>query len=79
MVSIPRDSLVDIPSCTRSDGIDQLRVQRDAMFNSAFSLGGQTAGKVSDAAACTQKAVESLTGVYVDDFVVVNMDGFRQR
>ena len=74
MVSIPRDSLVDIPSCKRSDGSESYP-QYNAMFNSAFSIGGQT-GEVSDAAACTQKTVESLTGVYVDDFVVVNMAGF---
>ncbi|MCB2175486.1 MAG: LCP family protein [Actinomycetales bacterium] len=74
MVSIPRDSLVDIPACKRSDGSES-RPQYNAMFNSAFSIGGQT-GEVSDAAACTQKTVESLTGVYVDDFVVVNMAGF---
>lgn len=76
MVSIPRDSLVDIPACKRSDG-SQSKPQYNAMFNSAFSIGGQS-GEVSDAAACTQKTVESLTGVYVDDFVVVNMAGFVQ-
>lgn len=74
VVSIPRDSLVDIPSCTRSDGSESW-AQTDAMFNEAFSIGGAS-GKLSDAAACTQKTVESLTGVYIDDFVVVEMAGF---
>lgn len=73
-VSIPRDSLVDIPSCLRSDGSES-RSQNNAMFNSAFSIGGES-GEVADAAACTQKTVEAATGVYINHFVVVNMNGF---
>ena len=74
MVSIPRDSLVDIPDCLREDGSTS-RPQSDTMFNSAYSIGGES-GLVSDAAACTQRTVEQNTGVRIDHFVVVNMSGF---
>lgn len=74
MVSIPRDSLVDIPMCERSDGTSS-RPRSSAIFNSAYQIGGES-GEVTDAAACTQRTVESVTGVYIDHFVVVNMTGF---
>ncbi|MFH5824209.1 LCP family protein [Georgenia sp. AZ-5] len=74
IVSIPRDTLVDIPSCTLPDG-SQTSPHDDAMFNSAFAIGGQT-GDVGAAAACTIRTVEDLTGVFIDDFVVVDFAGF---
>lgn len=74
VVSIPRDTLVDIPSCTLPDGT-QTSPQSGVMFNSAFQIGGQS-GDVGAAAACTIRAVEELTGIYVDDFVVVDFVGF---
>lgn len=75
IVSIPRDLLVDIPTCPLPDG-GSTSPQYNAMFNSAFSLGGQT-GAIEYAAACTVLTVEELTGVYVDDFVVVDFTGFQ--
>lgn len=74
VVSIPRDTLVEIPSCTLPDGT-QTSAQHNSMFNNAFAIGGQT-GDVGSAAACTIRTVEALTGVYVDDFVVVDFVGF---
>ncbi len=74
MVSIPRDSLVEIPSCTRSDGSTSY-AQSNAMFNSAFTIGSQS-GETTDAAACTIRTVEQNTGVRIDEFVVVDMAGF---
>lgn len=74
IVSIPRDALVDIPSCRLPDGT-MTRPQYKAMFNAAFSTGGQT-GDVGAAAACTILTVEELTGLYIDDFVVVDFAGF---
>lgn len=74
VVSIPRDTLVDIPACTRGDGTTSAP-QYDVMFNSAFETGSQ-GGDIGSAAACTILAVEELTGVYVDDFVVVDFAGF---
>ncbi|PRY11403.1 LCP family protein [Kineococcus rhizosphaerae] len=66
LVSIPRDSMVQIPSCTTSDG--QTTKAQKGMFNSAFSLGG---------AACTIKTVQALTQVPIDHYVVVDFSGFR--
>lgn len=74
VVSIPRDTLVDIPSCTLPDG-STTEPQSDVMFNSAFQTGGE-GGDLGAAAACTIMAVEELTGVFVDDFVVVDFAGF---
>lgn len=73
LVSIPRDSHVQIPACTRSDGTTS-RAQ-EGRFNSAFAIGAET-GEVSDAVACTLRTVESLTGVYIDGWVVVDFVGF---
>lgn len=73
LVSIPRDSHVQIPACTRSDGTTS-RAQ-EARFNAAFAIGAQN-GEVSDAVACTLRTVESLTGVYIDGWVVVDFVGF---
>lgn len=72
-VSIPRDSLVKIPKCERSDGTTSKA--QTGMFNSAFSIGAES-GQVSDAAACTQKTVEQTTGVFIDHYVVIDFAGF---
>lgn len=74
VVSIPRDTLVDIPACTMPDG-STTEPQYDAMFNSAFQTGAD-GGDLGSAAACTIRTVEQLTGIYVDDFVVVDFAGF---
>ncbi|MGV8968098.1 MAG: LCP family protein [Cellulomonas sp.] len=75
LVSIPRDTLVDIPACERSDGTTSKA--QTGLFNSAFSLGSQS-GEVSDAAACTWRTVEKITGVRLDDFVVIDFAGFTK-
>ncbi|WP_127129543.1 LCP family protein [Georgenia sp. SYP-B2076] len=75
IVSIPRDTLVDVPSCMLPTGVTT-KAQRGVMFNSAFAIGGQT-GDVGAAAACAIRTVEELTGVFVDDFVVVDFAGFQ--
>lgn len=66
-VSIPRDSMVPIPACERDDG-SMTPAQPAAMFNSAFSEGGP---------ACTIKAVEQLTKIRIDHYVVVDFTGFK--
>lgn len=73
MVSIPRDSMVAIPPCVRSDGTTSSALT--ARFNEAFAIGSKS-GEVADAAACTIKTVESLTNVFVDGWVVVDFAGF---
>ncbi|HEY0214757.1 MAG TPA: LCP family protein [Cellulomonas sp.] len=75
LISIPRDSLVDIPTCTMSDG-STTKAQSNAMFNSAFSIGADTGGDVASAAACAINTVQQNTGVRIDHFVVVDFAGF---
>jgi len=74
VVSIPRDTLVDIPACMRGDGSTS-EPQAGAMFNAAFETGGKD-GDIAAAAACTIRTVERLTGLYITDFVVVDFAGF---
>jgi LCP family protein required for cell wall assembly len=73
LVSIPRDTLVDIPSCARSDGTAS--GEQRGQFNAAFSIGSES-GQVSDAAACTIRTVEENTGVFINDYVVIDFAGF---
>ncbi|MER5784025.1 LCP family protein [Streptomyces mobaraensis] len=70
-VSIPRDTLVDIPPCRLPDGT-WTEPKSGAMFNSAFSVGLTAKGNP----ACTQNVVEKLTGLRVDHTVVVDFAGF---
>lgn len=76
VVSIPRDSLVDIPSCTMTSG-KTTRAQHNAMFNSAFATGWDNGGDMASAAACTIKTVQALTGLTIDHFIVVDFVGFQ--
>ncbi|MBI0294170.1 LCP family protein [Streptomyces sp. PRKS01-29] len=72
-VSIPRDTLVDIPPCRLPDGT-WTKTQKNAMFNSAFSVGQTASGNP----ACTQNTVEKLTGLRMDHTIVVDFDGFSR-
>jgi LCP family protein required for cell wall assembly len=65
-VSIPRDTIVEIPSCERRDGT--VVPARTDMFNTAFSEAGT---------ACTIKTVEKLTDIRIDHHVVVDFGGFK--
>jgi LCP family protein required for cell wall assembly len=67
-VSIPRDAMVQRPSCRRKDGhgTDPGGLTQ---FNAAYAIGGP---------ACTIKTVEHLTGVFIDHFVVIDFNGFKQ-
>ncbi|GGS77732.1 LCP family protein [Nonomuraea spiralis] len=60
-VSVPRDSLVEIPSCGSSPA-------RKDMINSAYNTGG---------AACLRKTLEKLTDVRIDHTVEVDFTGFK--
>jgi LCP family protein required for cell wall assembly len=77
LISIPRDSLVDIPSCTMTDGSTS-SAQRNAIFNSAFGIGADQGGDIASAAACTVNTVQQNTGVRIDHFVVVDFAGFTK-
>jgi LCP family protein required for cell wall assembly len=68
VVSIPRDTIVERPSCTKSDGSGMAPAQR-AMFNSAYETGGP---------ACAVKTVESMSGVRMDHYVEIGFAGFKK-
>ncbi|NUS17123.1 MAG: LCP family protein [Streptomyces sp.] len=70
-ISIPRDSLVEIPPCLLPDG-KWSKDQPAAMFNSAFSMGSTAKGNP----ACTQNTVEKLSGMRIDHTMVVDFAGF---
>ncbi|MEU5886113.1 LCP family protein [Streptomyces sp. NPDC047461] len=68
VVSIPRDTLVDRPECTDSEGTEH-DAATDVMFNSAYSTGG---------ASCAVKTVESLTDIRMDHYLEVDFSGFQK-
>jgi LCP family protein required for cell wall assembly len=70
-VSIPRDTLVTVPSCRLPDGT-WTEPQDNVMFNSAYSVGQTAEGNP----ACTQNTVEELTGLRIDHTVVAGFAGF---
>ncbi|WP_324605660.1 LCP family protein [Streptomyces sp. NRRL S-350] len=70
-ISIPRDSLVNLPPCKLPNGT-WTKPQANVMFNSAFSVGNTEQGNP----ACTQNAVEKLTNLRVDHTIVVDFNGF---
>lgn len=65
-VSIPRDLMVEIPSCQTSDG--KRSRKQSAQFNWAFQFGGT---------ACAVRTVEKLSGIRVDHHMVVDFSGFK--
>ncbi|MFC8192704.1 LCP family protein [Cellulomonas sp. NPDC057328] len=75
LVSIPRDSLVDIPACTMSDG--RTTKARKGMFNDAFAIGYDNGNDIASAAACTWSTVVENTGVPLTHFVVIDFAGFQ--
>ncbi|MDM7832560.1 LCP family protein [Cellulomonas edaphi] len=76
IVSVPRDSLVEIPSCLLEDGT-QTPARASDMFNAAFQIGSGPDLNLTTAAACTRRTFEHLTGVRTDEHVVVKMNGVR--
>lgn len=82
VVSIPRDLIVEIPECRLPSGQYSYRQPlgtnefNGTRFNAAFSIGSQ-GHDVSHGAACTILTIENMTDIYIDDWAVVNMAGFR--
>ena len=76
LVSIPRDSVVQIPSCEKVDndgnpiltssGQTQYSKPTKALFNQAIELGGPY---------CSAQTLESLTGVRIDNFLEIDFNG----
>jgi LCP family protein required for cell wall assembly len=67
VVSIPRDSFVEIAGCKMLNG--DTSVPYKTKFNAAFAIGGPI---------CTVKTVEKLTNVRINNFVVVDFDAFKK-
>ncbi|WP_399120145.1 LCP family protein [Streptomyces sp. KM273126] len=66
-VSLPRDLMVNVPSCLRRDGTRTKPVF--TVFNNAYQTGGP---------ACTIRTVEKLTDIRVDHHIVVDFRGFKE-
>ncbi|HEY5836639.1 LCP family protein [Streptomyces sp.] len=69
VVSIPRDTLVPRPSCRRIRGGGTEPATPQAMFNTAYEIGGPV---------CAVKTVEKLTGIRMDHYVEVDFTGFKR-
>lgn len=65
-ISIPRDSVVDRPDCGDDN---EIAGEQDAKWNAAFSFGGPL---------CAVEQVEQTTGIRIDDFVVIDFNGFKE-
>ena len=64
-MSIPRDTWVMLPECN----VDGETVGAfEAKFNTAFEIGGP---------GCTVKLVEQMTGLTIDNFAVIDFEGFK--
>lgn len=77
VAAIPRDSRAIIPACHldwQADG--SMSSAQMAKFNKAFAIGWQT-GDPALAAACTISTVQTMTGLTIDGFVIVDMAGFE--
>jgi len=77
MLSIPRDTTVDIPSCPTSSG-GQTSPVSHSKFNGAFAQGVLTGGDVESGALCTMQTIEEITDVRMNGFVVVDFAGFEK-
>jgi LCP family protein required for cell wall assembly len=67
-ISIPRDTLVTRPECTKSDGATVPSANR-VMFNSTYAQVGP---------ACVVKTVEQISGIRMDHYVEIDFAGFKE-
>ncbi|WP_328560866.1 LCP family protein [Streptomyces coelicoflavus] len=65
VVSIPRDTRVDIPACKDSDSGEKFPAT-NAIINTSLARGG---------AGCTLATWENLTGVYIDHWMTIDFAG----
>ncbi|MCX5391067.1 LCP family protein [Streptomyces sp. NBC_00094] len=66
VVSIPRDTVVPIPECKSEDGSETFPATTNQPINETLGRGGP---------GCTLTTWESLTGVYVDHWIMVDFAG----
>jgi len=75
VMSIPRDSWVNIPACEMGDG--QMSAPTQFKINEAFAIGNLDGNHTALGVACTVKTLEQDTGIYINHFIVVNFTGFE--
>ena len=75
VMSIPRDSWVNIPACEMGNG--QTSSPTTFKINEAFALGNLDGNHTDLGVACTIKTLEQDTGIHIDHFVSINFQGFR--
>ncbi|MFF5479298.1 LCP family protein [Streptomyces sp. NPDC012935] len=66
VVSMPRDTLVDIPKCTDPDSGDVYQARQRAMTNQSLGRGGP---------GCTVATWEKLTDIHIDHFMMIDFSG----
>ncbi|MER6217218.1 LCP family protein [Streptomyces sp. NPDC001272] len=71
-LSIPRDLITDIPACpTKIDGaVKQIPGTRATRFNNSLGQEGRDPG-------CTMRTVKQLTGIDVDNFMMVDFNAVK--
>lgn len=74
LVSIPRDTMVDIPACRTTSG--GTVAARFGQYNDAFADAYLVGGDVASAIACDVTLAQSVSGLRLDGFVLVEMGGF---
>ncbi|WP_017590873.1 LCP family protein [Nocardiopsis ganjiahuensis] len=67
LVNLPRDLMVDLPACEAVEGYEGMSPHQ-GMINSAMTFGG---------VGCQWNAVEQVTGVHLDHFVMMDFTGFK--
>ena len=75
VMSIPRDSWVNIPACKMGNG--QMSAPQQFKINEAFAIGNLDGNRTALGIACTVKTLKQVTGIYIDHFVAVNFTGFK--
>jgi LCP family protein required for cell wall assembly len=76
VMSIPRDSWVNIPACKMGDG--QLSSPTQYKINEAFAIGNLDGNHTDLGIACTVKTLEQDTGIFINHFVSVNFTGLEE-
>jgi LCP family protein required for cell wall assembly len=75
VMSIPRDSYVNIPGCEMGNG--QMSQPTQFKINEAFAIGNLDGNHTKLGVACTVKTIEQDTGIYINHFIVINFTGFE--
>jgi len=75
-VSIPRDTIVNIPACPTTSG-KYIGAHPFTRFNAAFAYGAAAGKNVASGALCTLTTVEKITGIRLDGFITLDFAGFK--